>query len=156
MLDARISSLLSSPRTRLPGSSRQVVPKAACVDQHSSLQSRNHSSDAHAMQVLEEASDEGVPVYESSASASGNAFDGPNERVAGVKATDTTALEADVDKTAGAEKARQWLQQAGGAGDKGFSALPTIGEVDLTRMSDAEIGKPFGPHPRLAHAVEVD
>ncbi|BGP03347.1 hypothetical protein NBRC10513v2_007080 [Rhodotorula toruloides] len=102
------------------------------------------------MQVLEEAGDEGVPVY-SAASASSQAFEGSVERE-GAGRSSTVATELDAGKTAGAAKAEGWLRdQHGGGSDRfggqSFSALPTIGEVDLTKMSDAEIAQ---HHFRLA------
>ncbi|BGP35301.1 hypothetical protein JCM10296v2_007136 [Rhodotorula toruloides] len=105
------------------------------------------------MQVFEEACDEGVPVY-SAASLSGQAFERSVERE-GTAKTSKVASELDVGKTAGAAKAGEWLrdQQGGGsdrfdgAREQAFSALPTIGEVDLTKMTDAEIAQ---HHFRLA------
>lgn len=98
------------------------------------------------MQVLEDAGDEGVPVY-SAALSSSQAFEGSVERE-GAGRSSTVATELDAGKTAGAAKAGEWLRdQQGGGSDRfggtlpaAFSALPTIGEVDLAKMSDAEIG----------------
>lgn len=98
------------------------------------------------MQVLEDAGDEGVPVY-SASSARGQAFEGSVEPEGAAK-SNTVVTELDAGKTAGAVKAGAWLREQqgggsdrfGGAREQAFSALPTIGEVDLTKMSDAEIG----------------
>ncbi|GEM11494.1 hypothetical protein Rt10032_c15g5511 [Rhodotorula toruloides] len=105
------------------------------------------------MQVLEEAGDESVPMY-SAPSVSGKALEGSLERE-GMSKANLAAVEADSGKT-GAVKAGDWLrdqQQAGdssrfgGAREPALSALPTIGELDLTKMSDAEIAQ---HHFRLA------